>query len=331
LATLGKKTQGNIVLRPEWLLSALQWGQFQAAILSEWLHLDWRHWFQLGVLLISGFWFYRQIIQRSRSARLFKGIFLILVALGALLIGAMVLRLNLLVTLLGFGLQMLILASVVVFQPELRRFLSTLGQSPLFSQSGWLELATPTTNAAALIEDLVQSVRFLQKSRTGALIVFESADGAGEHYLETGTQMDAQLSTELLLTLFHPKTPLHDGAVVIDRRHRIRAAGVLLPLTEDPKLSWQYGTRHRAAIGLTELSNSKCLVVSEETGGVSWVHGGKITKLPDLDTVEETIKEHFHSQLPPALKPLSTFKALVQERMQPAVKNPADNKLSKRP
>lgn len=87
-------------------------------------------------------------------------------------------------------------------------------------------------------------------------------------YSDVGTKLDAIISTELILTIFHPNTPLHDGAMVIENG-RIHSAGVLLPLTEDPKLSWKYGTRHRAAIGMSEVSDAACLVVSEETGDVS--------------------------------------------------------------
>jgi diadenylate cyclase len=109
-----------------------------------------------------------------------------------------------------------------------------------------------------------------------------------------GTALDASLSTELLLTIFHPNTPLHDGAVVVNAENRITAAGVLLPLTEDPKLSWQYGTRHRAAIGLTEASDSRCIVVSEESGAISFVQGGVLEKMANAEELRKRLEKVYH-------------------------------------
>ena len=108
-------------------------------------------------------------------------------------------------------------------------------------------------------------------------------------YTDVGTKLNADLSTELILTIFHPNTPLHDGAVVING-DKIISAGVLLPLTEDPKLSWKYGTRHRAAIGMTETSDAACLVVSEETGDVSIAIDGSLKKYEDLVTLKTDLE-----------------------------------------
>jgi diadenylate cyclase len=108
-------------------------------------------------------------------------------------------------------------------------------------------------------------------------------------YHDVGTILNADVSTELLLTIFHVNTPLHDGAVVISGS-KIISAGVLLPLTDDPKLSWKYGTRHRAAIGMTETSNSACLVVSEETGDVSITLDGTLKKYDDIPTLKADLE-----------------------------------------
>jgi len=107
---------------------------------------------------------------------------------------------------------------------------------------------------------------------------------------DVGTKLDALLSQELLLTIFHPNTPLHDGSVILDK-DKILYAGALLPLTEDPKLSWRYGTRHRAAIGVTEISDSVCLVVSEETGDVSIATGGNLKKYEDLGNLKADLEK----------------------------------------
>ena len=108
-------------------------------------------------------------------------------------------------------------------------------------------------------------------------------------YHDVGTILNADVSTELLLTIFHVNTPLHDGAVVISGQ-KIISAGVLLPLTDDPKLSWKYGTRHRAAIGMTESSNAACLVVSEETGDVSITLDGSLKKYDDIPTLKTDLE-----------------------------------------
>ncbi len=138
-----------------------------------------------------------------------------------------------------------------------------------------------------VVKELIESVRFLSKSHTGALIVFQS--DLSNTYYDVGTKLNADLSTELILTIFHPNTPLHDGAVVING-DKIISAGVLLPLTEDPKLSWKYGTRHRAAIGMTETSDAACLVVSEETGDVSIAIDGSLKKYEDLVTLKTDLE-----------------------------------------
>jgi len=182
---------------------------------------------------------------------------------------------------------------IVIFQPELRRMLMMLGQGELFGFqvfSGGVK----DTNAGYLVHELVEAVRYLSKSRHGALIVLEAENATRSDYLEVGTALDAKISTELILTIFHPTTPLHDGALVVSNDNRIIAAGVLLPLTENPELSWQYGTRHRAAIGLTEVSDSRCLVVSEETGSISLVHDGKLQKIENTEELKKALEKIYH-------------------------------------
>ncbi len=256
------------------------------------LALDWRMLLQLGILLLAGSWFYWQVVRRSRAVRMFKGIFLILFVISGLFALAVALRLSLFVTLLGFSIQVLVFTSIVVFQPELRRLLSQIGQTNLLGQN-WLDVKVLHDEHGDIIAALVKSAEFLGRTHTGALIVLEAGDGAAEHFLESGVPMDAKVTTELLLTLFHPRTPLHDGAVVVGRRLRLRSAGVLLPLTEDPKLSWQHGTRHRAAIGITEVSDSGVLVVSEETGQLSWVIRGHLEKLATTDALQAALEDFY--------------------------------------
>ena len=129
-------------------------------------------------------------------------------------------------------------------------------------------------------KELIETIKYLAKSKTGGLIVLQSGVAPINHS-DVGTKLDADVSQELLLTIFYPSTPLHDGAVIIEGE-KITYAGALLPLTEDPKLSWRYGTRHRAAIGITEISDCACIVVSEETGDVSIAIDGALKKYEDL-------------------------------------------------
>ena len=179
------------------------------------------------------------------------------------------------------------LSLIVIFQPELRRFLGFLGQADFVTRIFNSSESHKKTQKIDVVKELIESVKYLSKSHTGALIVFQK--DLSNTYYDVGTKLNADLSTELLLTIFHTNTPLHDGAVVING-DKIISAGVLLPLTEDPKLSWKYGTRHRAAIGMTETSDAACLVVSEETGDVSIAMDGNLKKYEDLITLKSDLE-----------------------------------------
>ena len=173
---------------------------------------------------------------------------------------------------------------IVIFQPELRRLLGYLGQpgfirKTFFTSGSFRE---NDDNEIDVIKEIIEAVKYMTKTKTGALIVFQKEMNTGI-YSDVGTKLDAIISTELILTIFHPNTPLHDGAMVIENG-RIHSAGVLLPLTEDPKLSWKYGTRHRAAIGLSEQTDALTFVVSEETGAISIAYKGNF--LHDLSVQE---------------------------------------------
>ena len=180
------------------------------------------------------------------------------------------------------------LSLIVIFQPELRRFLSYLGQVDFMNKSFW-DNSHSQEVTVDIVKEIIETVKYLSKTRTGALIVFQNEIDAYTTS-DVGTTLNADISTELLLTIFHINTPLHDGAVVI-KGNKIIAAGVLLPLTEDPKLSWKYGTRHRAAIGMSEVSDSACLVVSEETGDVSVCIDGTLKKYEDLTTLKTDLEK----------------------------------------
>lgn len=183
------------------------------------------------------------------------------------------LRLNALNYLVSRVIEVGIIALVVVFQPELRRTMERLGGSSI---KGILFPKSQAGDSVSTVEHTVAACRSMSRQKIGALIVFERENSL-EEYFKTGTVVDAAVSAELYKNIFFPKAALHDGAVVV-RNDRIAAAGCVLPLTTNPNLSRDLGTRHRAAIGITEHSDAVVVVVSEETGVISCVTGGNLRR-----------------------------------------------------
>ncbi len=250
------------------------------------LTLNWVNILEVFIIVAFIFLIYQKFIKGTQSEKLVKGIFILLFAW---LFSEILIKFNLLI--LGVFLRTMVsvimFGAVIIFQPEIRKFLGYLGQSNIF-HAHLKKRNLKDVQKVNVIKELIESVKYLSKTRTGALMVLERDDDVNS-YSDVGTQLDAILSTELLLTIFHPNTPLHDGAVVITG-DLIRSAGVLLPLTEDPKLSWKYGTRHRAAIGMSEVSDSACLVVSEETGDVSIALDGTLKKYDDITQLKKDLE-----------------------------------------
>jgi diadenylate cyclase len=265
------------------LMNLLQW----FTEMPEWAYVL----MQFVILVAIIYFVYNRFIRKSQAEKLLKGLLVILIMLIGAWGMARIFQFKVFEVLVGSTINLLIIFLFVIFQPEIRRMLMYLGQPDLFGRRNNDDTLGQLEH---MVHELAESVKYLSKSKTGALIVLETEKGTGEYYLEMGTNLDARLSTELLLTIFHPRTPLHDGAVVVNLDSRVVAAGVLLPLTEDPKLSWQYGTRHRAAIGLAEVTNSYCVVVSEETGGISLVHNGSIEKIANADELKKRLQKIFH-------------------------------------
>lgn len=184
---------------------------------------------------------------------------------------------------------MLIVAIPVVFQPELRRTLERLGRGKFFSRQMVFLGEEDTTR---IINEIIRGVFVMAKNKMGALIVIERETGIND-YVETGIGLDCLVSGELLINIFIPNSPLHDGAVVI-RSDRVASAGCFLPLTENPNISKDLGTRHRAAIGISEVSDAVALIVSEETGTVSVAHDGRLTRYLDERTLKEILMNMLH-------------------------------------
>jgi diadenylate cyclase len=177
-----------------------------------------------------------------------------------------------------------VFAIIVIFQSEIRRALAHFGKTAFFK--GFTGI-----NRGEFYDEIVLAATTLASKHTGALIVIERDIGL-KSYIESGIPIDAALSYDLLVTVFNPSVPLHDGAVII-QNNRIAAAACFLPLTVKPRLSKELGTRHRAAIGVTEETDAVAIVVSEETGGISFAHDGEIERSLDGDTLKTRLRDVF--------------------------------------
>ncbi len=178
---------------------------------------------------------------------------------------------------------------IVVFQPELRRMLEYIGTSNIFKKS-FVDLQYES--AKKNTDEIVHAVASLARQKIGALIVFERRTGLNE-VIETGTLLDAKISSELLINIFIPNTPLHDGAVII-RGDIIKAASCFLPLSENQAISKELGTRHRAALGISEKSDSLSVIVSEETGTISIAEKGELQRYIDEATLESILMKFYN-------------------------------------
>ncbi|HIU63434.1 MAG TPA: TIGR00159 family protein [Candidatus Avacidaminococcus intestinavium] len=221
-----------------------------------------------------------QMLKNTRAASLVKGLLVLLIA-------ALVsnwLNLHVINWLLEKSMTVMLVALPVVFQPELRRALEQIGRGRFFRKT----VALDDAEVESMLDAVESAAIEMAKNKVGALIVFERETGLDD-YVETGTRIDALVSHELFMNIFIPNTPLHDGAVII-RGNRIKAAGCLLPLTEARNLSKELGTRHRAALGLSEQSDALVLVISEETGTISLARGGALQRYLTGDDLKELLR-----------------------------------------
>src|SRR5881396_2411044 len=177
-----------------------------------------------------------------------------------------------------------VFAIIVIFQHEIRRALAQFGQAPLFT-------GFSSINRNEFYDEIMLAVTTLAANQTGALIVIERDIGL-KTYIESGIALDAALSYDLLVTVFTPSVPLHDGAVMI-QNGRIAAGACFLPLTVKPRLSKELGTRHRAAIGVTEETDAVAIIVSEETGAISFAHDGEMDRYLDPETLRLRLRDAF--------------------------------------
>ena len=237
---------------------------------------DWIGLVQILIIAILMYMFYRSFIQNTQSEKLVRGL-LGLAGLWVLSFILPLVHLNLLATFLHYTALFLSLSLIVVFQPELRKFMALMGNVQGLRRM--LKAGANRKQDTKSLDAIVSAVEYMSGKHTGALIVFPTS--LDESAIDKkGVAIDAKISSELLLTIFLNKTPLHDGAVIIEN-NRIAYAGGILPLSQN-NLNWKYGTRHRAALGLSEVSSAVVLVVSEESGDISIAERGKITKYEEI-------------------------------------------------
>jgi diadenylate cyclase len=225
------------------------------------------------------------LVKETRAWQLIKGIFFILVANEL----SRLLGLKTIHFILNNIITVATIALVVLFQPELRRGLEQIGRSRFRDFFNFEEQGT-RIQITAVIEEIVKACLEMSRTYIGALIVIEGNTKIGE-IINTGTMLESNISSELLINIFTPNTPLHDGAVII-RDNKIKAAACFLPLTDNPNLSKELGTRHRAALGITEVSDSIAIVVSEESGKISFALNGGLTRNLTADTLRKALNKN---------------------------------------
>lgn len=218
------------------------------------------------------------IIRGTRSVQMVLGLGILFVVYFV----AKVFDLSALMWMMQTFLSSILLIVIIVFQQDIRRALTQVGKSPF-------QKATDVADKD--LDEIIRSVFYLSKRRIGALIVIERETGL-QDYIESGFDLDARLSKELLISIFMPVSPLHDGGVMINKG-RIQSAGCILPLTQNPYINKKYGTRHRAAIGISEETDAVVLVVSEETQEVSVVRHGALTTVGDEMSLSNSLRAIF--------------------------------------
>jgi diadenylate cyclase len=223
------------------------------------------------------------MIKDTRAVALLKGLIVLLLAT----LVSKWLSLNVIYWLLQKTMTVVFVALPIVFQPELRRALEQLGRGRLFHKNVFLD----EEEAQILVTEMIKAVTVLAKNKIGALLVFERHSALND-YLETGIKIDGIVSSQFLTNVFIPNSPLHDGAVII-RGNRVVAAGCILPLSDDRTLAKELGTRHRAAIGVSEITDAIVIVVSEETGIISVAESGRLVRSVEAEALKNYLQPLF--------------------------------------
>ncbi|MBQ9737022.1 MAG: diadenylate cyclase CdaA [Clostridia bacterium] len=239
-------------------------------------------------IFIVSFFIYKALkfIRDTRTVHLLKGLIVLIVTMQV----SQLVNLHTVHYLLSNALQLGLIAIIIVFQPELRRALEQLGRTTM-GQWFSFEERTDDIEKEKIIKEVKDSCVSMSKSHIGALIVLEREIKIGD-IVDTGITLNADVTAELLTNIFVPKTPLHDGAVII-RNNKIEAASCFLPLSQNPNVSKELGTRHRAGLGMSEESDAIVVIVSEETGGISIACGGELNMRLSPEALENNLVKLF--------------------------------------
>ncbi len=245
----------------------------------------------------------------TQAERILRGLIMLL----PVMMLCYVLKLSILTKIFEIFSQTFIVGLIVIFAPEFRRVLIQLGGE--FNLLNYVDGPKTLDDLTKANKNIINSLEMLQKKKVGALIIVEKSQ-AERYYINAGFHINADISAELLMTIFDNKSPLHDGAVII-RGTKLALASVILPMTENPKLDWQYGTRHRAAIGFSEVTDALCFVVSEETGDVSIAKQGKLKRYESFAGMEQELADfykHIETKNSKRRQFVSTLAAILRKR-----------------
>lgn len=243
-------------------------------------------------IVIVGLIFYGllMLVRGTRADQILRGLIVVFIVLA---VATSIFHLTMVDWLLRNSPLVLLVALPIIFQPELRRALEQVGRSSAIVNHPLSVFVAPTMRTTA-VEELVAACRRLVDRRYGALIAVEGVTGL-EEYVRSGVRVDADISTDLLVNIFFPNSPLHDGAAVL-REDRILAAGCVLPLSDDLQ-SRELGTRHRAALGVTELTDAMCIAISEETGTISIARSGNLMRDVSPDRLQRFLTAYFRRHM----------------------------------
>ena len=253
---------------------------------------DWKQgaWIALDILLVALLIYQVLVMIRgTRAAPMLAGLVVVSVTFYLARVG----ELTTLNWVVSHVLPYVVFALIVVFQSEIRHVLTDVGRRLTFLRS--------STAEADSYDDIVLAANLFSQHQTGALVVIEREIGLRTH-IESGVPLDARLSYDLLATIFRPSAPLHDGAVIV-QKDRIAAAACFLPLSMNPLLSTQLGTRHRAGIGITEETDAIAVICSEETGAISLALGGRIERDLTVEELRERLGSELRRRMPPVTLP----------------------------
>jgi diadenylate cyclase len=257
------------------------------------LDVTWVDLVDIGLVSVLLYQVYK-LIRGSIAVNIFLGI----LALYLIYLIVRAAQMELLATILGQFMGVGVLAMIILFQPEIRKFLLVIGRGTEFRENFLKTIASwrGVSNDETDVQQIIEAAKTLKGTKTGALIVF-TRDSPLKFYVETGDSLDAEITKSLLISIFNKNSPLHDGAVII-YKGRIKAARCVLPVSENDHLPAHFGMRHRAAVGMSESTDTLVMAISEETGRLILARNGKFLRALKLKQVEQKILEYLNNTEP---------------------------------